>query len=269
MLEKIAAAGERTGRRIHMHLQETKYQRAWADAAFADGIVIHLDRIGLLSPRLAVAHGVWLRGPECELLAKRGVILSVNTSSNLRLRSGLAPVADLIEAGVDIAIGLDAASIDDDEDGLREMRLTQLLHAGTGFDEVLSPAAIFEAAMTTGPRAVTGRDDFGVIWAGRPAGLIVADYDAMAEDLIDGLASEDTIFLRRAKAQFIDAVIVAGACIVKDGEVTGFDLPGAAKELGAQAAAHSGGRRALAPLLGRYQDALRKFYLAGGHIKRT
>ncbi|MFP6735150.1 MAG: amidohydrolase family protein [Rhodospirillales bacterium] len=102
-------------------------------------MVTHLDRIGLLSPRLTVAHGVWLRAAECELLAERGVIVSINTSSNLRLHSGIAPVADLIRAGVQIAIGLDAASIDDD-DGLREMRLTQLLHAGTGFDEVLSPA---------------------------------------------------------------------------------------------------------------------------------
>ena len=268
MLEKIAAAAKTKNRRIHMHLQETKYQRAWADAAYRQGIVTHLDRIGLLSPRLTVAHGVWLRAAECELLAERGVIVSINTSSNLRLHSGIAPVADLIRAGVQIAIGLAAASIDDDEDGLREMRLTQLLHAGTGFDEVLSPAAIFEADMTTGPRAVTGRDDFGVIEAGRPADLIVADYDAMAADLIDGLADEETIFLRRAKAEVIDAVIAAGRLICKDRQVTGFDLKAASEELQSQAAAHGEGLRALRPLLGRFQEPLKKFYLSGGHIKR-
>jgi cytosine/adenosine deaminase-related metal-dependent hydrolase len=268
MLEKIAQAAQSSGRRIHMHLQETKYQRQWADGAFPKGIIHHLDQIGLLTPGLTVAHGVWLRPAECEILAERGVILSVNTSSNLRLRSGIAPVADLVKAGVELAFGLDAASIDDDDDGLREMRLTQLLHAGAGFDEVLSPATMFDAAMVTGPRAVTGRDDFGVIAPGRPADLIITDFDAMAADLIDGLCQEETVFLSRAKAQLIEAVIVAGRCIVKDRNVTGFDLAAASKELKAQAAGHGDKLRALRPLLKRYQQGLKNFYLSGGHIKQ-
>ncbi len=269
LLEKIAGAAQSSGRRVHMHLQETKYQRQWADAAYPGGIIDHLDRIGLLSPRLTVAHGVWLRPAECDILAQRGVILSVNTSSNLRLRSGVAPVADLVKAGVDFALGLDAASVDDDDDGLREMRLTQLLHAGTGFDEILSPAAIFEAAMATGPRAVTGRDDFGMIAPGRPADLIVADFDAMTSDLIDGLYKEETVFLSRATARFIEAVIVAGRCIVKDRKVIGFDVPAASKELHAQAAGHGDGLRALRPLLKRYQQGRKKFYQAGGHRTKS
>lgn len=94
-LVAIAEASARSGRRVHTHLLETRLQREWADARFPDGFVQWLDTIGLLSPRLTVAHGVWLRPDELALLAARGVTLSVNVSSNLRLRSGLPPLTQI------------------------------------------------------------------------------------------------------------------------------------------------------------------------------
>ncbi len=91
LLEAVAEASQSTGRRVHMHMLETRYQRDWADREHPDGMVKHLDRIGLLSPRLTLAHCVWARPDELELLAERGVTISVNNSSNLHLRSGVAP----------------------------------------------------------------------------------------------------------------------------------------------------------------------------------
>ena len=87
LLASIAEASARSGRRVHMHLLELKYQREWLDATYRGSPIGFLDEIGLLSPRLSVAHGVWLRPDEMELMAERGVIVSLNTSSNLRLGS--------------------------------------------------------------------------------------------------------------------------------------------------------------------------------------
>ena len=98
-LERIAENSARTGRRIHMHFLESPRQRRWLDVAYPQGIVNHFDDIGLLSPRLGVAHGVQLREEESALLAERGVSVAVNTSSNLRLRSGIAPVARFVRQG--------------------------------------------------------------------------------------------------------------------------------------------------------------------------
>ncbi|MEM9162869.1 MAG: amidohydrolase family protein, partial [Cyanobacteria bacterium P01_F01_bin.4] len=70
LLEAIAAASAETGRRIHTHLFETRYQREWADAQYPQGLLQYLDDIGFLSPRLTVAHGVWLRPDELALLAE-------------------------------------------------------------------------------------------------------------------------------------------------------------------------------------------------------
>ena len=97
MLADIAERSDRLDRRVHMHLYETQAQRDWADHAYPGGLVRHLDTLGLLSPRLTVAHGVWLSPEDCTLLAARGAMVSVNTSSNLRLRSGIAPVKTFLE----------------------------------------------------------------------------------------------------------------------------------------------------------------------------
>src|SRR5712691_3005923 len=75
LLAAIADASQRTGRRVHMHLLETRYQRAWADGAYPDGIVRYLDRIGLLSERLTLAHCTWARPDELDLISARGATI--------------------------------------------------------------------------------------------------------------------------------------------------------------------------------------------------
>ncbi|MDW8445001.1 MAG: amidohydrolase family protein [Acetobacteraceae bacterium] len=142
LLAAIAEASARTGRRIHMHLLETRYQRDWADRTYpeAGGIVAHLERLGLLSPRLTLAHCVWARPDELERIAASGATIAVNTSSNLGLRSGIAPVAEMLRRGCRIALGIDGMAFDEDDDGLREMRLLWALHRGWGFDETIPRA---------------------------------------------------------------------------------------------------------------------------------
>ena len=142
LLQAIAEASARTGRRVHMHLLETCYQRAWADAEFPQGIVKYLDTIGLLSPRLTLAHCTWARPEELELIAERDVTISVNTSSNLGIRSGIAPMAEMVRRGCRVALGLDGLAFDEDDDGLREMRLAHLLHGGVGFRVDVSRAIL-------------------------------------------------------------------------------------------------------------------------------
>ena len=149
-----------------MHLLESRYQRAWADQAYPGGVVQHLDSIGLLSPRLTLAHCVWARTDELELLALRGVTIVVNNSSNLHLRSGVAPVAQMLELGCRVAMGLDGKAFDEDDDALREMRLSHLLHAGTGFQLTPSREQLLRLVFVNGRLSVTNVDDGGTVSAG-------------------------------------------------------------------------------------------------------
>lgn len=260
MLSEIAVASERTGRRIHMHLLETRYQRCWADATHPHGVVKHLDALGLLSPRLTLAHCVWARPDELELLAERGVTIAINTSSNLHLRSGTAPVARMVEAGCRIALGLDGSALDDDDDALREMRLWHLLHTGNGFSVAVGREQTLRAAFANGRLSVTNSDDGGAIIANAPADLLLLDWDALNEDRLREDIDPLVLALTRATARHVRELIVGGRTVVKNGALVGIDLPAARAEVLSQMRHGMPGKATIAAALPLLERAIAKHY---------
>jgi cytosine/adenosine deaminase-related metal-dependent hydrolase len=256
LLTAIAEASASSGRRVHMHLLETRYQRAWADQNFPGGIVRHLDAIGLLSPRLTLAHCVWARPDDLELLAERGVTIAVNSSSNLVLRSGIAPLAGMLAKGCRVALGIDAGALDDDDDALRELRLAYLLHAGTGFKVAVGRQAMLRVAFANGRFAVTNVDDGGMILPGAPADLLLLDWSVLDDDrLVDDIDALD-LLLARATARHIRELIVAGRTVVISGKVTGVDFPAARDEVVAQMRAGMSENSAVARALPTLERAI-------------
>ncbi|MSQ70085.1 MAG: hypothetical protein EXR27_02190 [Betaproteobacteria bacterium] len=268
LLEKIAARSAASGRRVHMHLLESKYQRQWADHAFPRGIVQHLKSLGLLSARLTVAHGTWLRADECGELAAHGVTVSINTSSNLRLRSGVAPLRDMHAAGLNFAIGLDSLAIDDDDDVFREMRLAYLMHRGTSFDQVLSRSDLLTAATRNGAQAASARDCTGEIAVGHLPDMLTLGLDRITADLGPGLYDLLQVCHARARAADVTSLIVAGREIVASGRLLGIDLESIEHALIEQLRGHAGSMAEFRPLLLRYQAGLERFYRNGGHMKQ-
>lgn len=265
MMALIAEASARTGRRVHVHCLETRYQREFADAAFPDGLVPFMQRIGLLSERLTLAHGVYLRPEEMDLIAASGTVVSLNTCSNLRLRSGIAPAPEMARRGVRLAVGIDALGLDDEEDGLRELRLTLLMHAGIGFEPGLGRTALLQAALGDGGRAVTGRADHGALAPGRPADILLLDYAALTRDVMPGVPSELDVVLARATSRHVASLTVAGREIVRDGRVLGIDQPALEATLAEQTLAAAADYRAAAPLVETLQETLRGCYRDGLH----
>jgi cytosine/adenosine deaminase-related metal-dependent hydrolase len=261
-LAAIAAASAETGRRVHMHLLETERQREWADAHYPGGLIPYLDSIGMLSPRLAVAHAVWLRPDECALLAERGVTVSINLSSNLRLRSGRPPLAAIRAAGLAFGIGLDGMSFDDDEDMLRELRLVWHVHARDR--DAMSAAELFDAACRAGRRTITG-DEGGRIVPGAPADLLALDFAAMTADCVHDDIDPVDILLGRMAARHVRRLTVAGRDIVIDGRCVTVDAP--ALEAGITAAGRAAflAARPDGAAIGRMQNAVRSFHAAGHH----
>src|SRR5580704_440051 len=234
LLEAVAEASARSGRRVHMHLLETRYQRRWSYEAYPAGVVKHLDSIGLLSPRLTLAHCVWTRRDELELLAERGVTVVVSNSSNLHLRSGIAPIETMLRAGCRVALGVDGKALDEDDDALRELRLAHLLHAGTGFRGAVTREQMMQAAMAAGRFAVTNRDDGGAITVGAPADLLLLDWAAIDDDRLTDDIDPVDLMLTRATSRHVRELIVAGRTVVNEGHIVGADLETARREVLAQ-----------------------------------
>jgi cytosine/adenosine deaminase-related metal-dependent hydrolase len=264
LLETIAEASARTGRRVHMHLLETRQQREWADAHYPGGLIRQLDSIGLLSERLTVAHGVWLKPDECEVLAARGVTVSVNTSSNLRLGSGTASAALFAAKGLAWAMGLDGMALDDDEDALRELRLLWHNQKNNGLADGITRAQLCEAVFVAGRRTIT-RAPGGAVAPGMAADLLTLAYDRMAGDVLEGGTDELDVIIARGRKEYVRQLMVDGRIIVEDGILRSIDLDATETELRAQARAGRPDALAAASARKRYRNALADFYRCGCH----
>jgi cytosine/adenosine deaminase-related metal-dependent hydrolase len=262
LLRLVAERSALTGRRVHMHLLESPIQRDYLDAAFPQGPLRFLDSIGLLSPRLSIAHAAHLRPAEMELLAERGVAVSINTASNLNLRNGIAPAAEMQRRGVRLVTGLDGFSVDDDDDALRELRLNRMLHGGVGLRDGWPLPDLLEASTVRGREVLGGGRDATPLAPGAAADLLVLDREA--EDVLLPF-DEAAMLVQRATARHVRSLVVAGREVVRHGRLTGLDLDAARAELDAQVRANADGARAWRQVATRYAAGLRAFYEAGLH----
>ena len=229
LLEAVAENSAQTGRRIHMHLLETVYQRAWADQHFPQGIVRYLRDIGFLSERLTLAHCIHARPDEIEMIAASGARIVTNFSSNMHLRSGLAPIAAAHKCGCAIAVGVDGLALDEDDDVLREMRLVQMMHGGLGFRRTWTCPEFLGLAIRNG-RAATGSPGTGELVPGSPADFLTIDLDRLDRDQIMPVDPLGLLFAR-GNASLLRDVVVDGRQIVSQGRCVGVDLPAIEKEL--------------------------------------
>ncbi|OYU87456.1 MAG: amidohydrolase [Bradyrhizobiaceae bacterium PARB1] len=222
LLEAIAERSASTGRRVHMHLLETIYQRQWADRAFPSGVVSFLKDIGLLSDRLTVAHCIHARPDELDMIAESGATIVTNFSSNLHLHSGFAPIADAHRRGCKIAIGIDGVALDEDDDAIREMRLVQMAHGGLGFERTWSRAEFLSLAVRNGRKSI-GAPGSGALAAGEAADFVALDIGELDRDAIMPVDPIDMLFAR-GNGSCVREVVVDGRTICRNGKLTGVDL---------------------------------------------
>src|SRR5207248_10355111 len=159
---------------------------AYAQRRTGTTAVQYLADLGLLGPQLTIGHGVWLTDADIDLVASTGTMVCHNASSNLRLRSGVAPLNPLLARGVRVALGLDEAGINDDRDMLQEMRLVLRAHRVPGIgDEVPTMAQVFRMASIGGARTTGFGELIGTIAEGKAADLSLIDWKQISYPYLD------------------------------------------------------------------------------------
>jgi len=247
---------------IHLHLSETIYQKAFSHRRFGKSSVAHLADIGFLGPHLTVGHGTWIEEADLDLIHRHGVCICHNASSNLRLKSGIAPVNELVRRGIPVALGIDEAGLNDDRDMLQEMRLVKHLHRPPGLDDdALTAAQIFRMATEGGARATGFGDQIGSIEVGRRADMVVLDYRAMTRPYQSPALRPVEVLVHRAKTAHVRATMIEGRLVYLDGRSTFVDrdavLARLEAELSAPETPDEARRRALSE---RLLPHLRDFY---------
>src|SRR6266851_3369122 len=233
-LQALQAYATQYGVGMHMHLLETAYQKEYARRRTGTTAVRYLYDCGMLGPHLTLGHGVWLTEDDIELVAETGTMLCHNASSNLRLRSGVAPVNRFLVRGVRVALGLDEAGINDDRDMLQEMRLVLRLHRVPGMDDVVPTCPqVLKMATEDGAATTPYAGHLGTLEPGRAADLALFSWKQMAHPYLDPLTSVVDAVVQRAKTPGVAMVMVAGEVVMRDGRFTRIDREAALEELAA------------------------------------
>lgn len=219
--------------KLHMHLDETKYQADYARTRTGTSAVAHLAQLGCLGPELTIGHGIWTNEQDLDLLQDHGCCLCHNPSSGMRLASGIAPVNLARARGISVALGIDQCGINDDRDMLQEMRVAWMLHRTPGlFADRPGTAEVLRMATEHGAATTGFGNQIGRLDAGRAADIVLIDWAAVTGPYLDETTSIIDALIHRAKTGAVRQVYVAGKRVVEDGRVCSIDRDGLMLEIG-------------------------------------
>ncbi|REK77213.1 amidohydrolase [Paenibacillus paeoniae] len=222
-IEKFVEAAHELDLPLHTHMSETLAEVEQNVRDYGVRPVEHLDRLGFFSRPSLVAHAVHLTDDEIALLASKGVSVSHNPVSNLKLASGIARLSDMMKAGVKVSLGTDSVASNNNLDLFEEIRYSALLHKGVSGDPTAIPAwEALKLGTTYGADAIWQGDSIGKLKVGYKADFIAIDLDQPhfypLTDIVSHLVYAGTG--RDVKHVWVDGrqVVRSGVCTLLDEE---------------------------------------------------
>ncbi|HWA12396.1 MAG TPA: TRZ/ATZ family hydrolase [Burkholderiales bacterium] len=219
--EKILTLSEQLQLPVNTHLHETLDEIRESESKFGMRPIARLEKMGLLGPGFTAIHAVHLEPAEVALLAQLGCSVAHCPASNLKLGSGIAPVARMLDAGINVGIGTDGAASNNRLDVLGEMRLAALLAKGAqGNAEAMPAHAALRMATLNAARALGLGEAIGSLEPGKSADLCAIDLGTIETSPCYDPASH---VVYAAGRENVTHVWVRGELLVEDGRLTRLD----------------------------------------------
>ncbi len=232
LMRQAASLARTYGVQLHTHLAETQDEESFCVQKFGYRPVAYMESVDWVGPDVWFAHSVHVNDEEILTYKQTGCGVAHCPTSNMRLASGIAPVWDMLRAGVKVGLGVDGSASNDGSHLLEEARQAMLvarLRAGLSGASLSSedapPLMTARQALEIGTRggaSVLGRPDLGSLEPGKCADFIAIRLDRLeyAGALHDPLSA--VLFCAPVR---VDYTVVAGKMVVKDGQLTTIDLP--------------------------------------------
>ncbi len=231
LMEESAALARRLGLQLHTHLAESVEEEAYCQELYGCTPVEYLERVGWLEGDVWCAHCVHLSDAEVRRFGAAGVGVAHCPTSNLRLGAGIAPVRDLLDAGVRVGLGVDGTASNERGDLFLEVKQALLVARARGGGAAMTAREALRLA-TRGGAGVLGRDDIGSLEPGKRADVAVWRTDGLELGGADDLPGA----LVLSGPHRVDRLIVGGEDVVLDGRLVNADAGEIAREQRIQAA---------------------------------
>jgi 5-methylthioadenosine/S-adenosylhomocysteine deaminase len=206
----------------NMHILETRTQRAFGDERLGSSLVKYANKMGVLTERAQVIHSIWVDEDDIDLLAASGCSVAHNPVSNLKIGSGIMPFRRIVDAGINVGLGTDEASVDDGVNYWTTLKVTGLIHnvGDSDYRRWPTPHEILRAATIGGSRAMRLDPLAGTLTAGAPADLILLDLKTAPFTPLTNLARQ---LIYCEPRQSIRHSIIDGHVVMRDGRVLTLD----------------------------------------------
>jgi 5-methylthioadenosine/S-adenosylhomocysteine deaminase len=234
LITATLARGRALGTVVQMHVAEVPEENEHSVATRGTTTVRHLERLGALGPDLLAVHATWVDDEEIALLAERGCPVSHNAASNLKIL-GTPRIADMIDAGVPVALGTDGAPSNNRMSMIDEMWLAAIVQKGLRRDPTVLPAdRVLRMATVDGATALGMGGLIGSLEVGKRADLVVLDpYTpnfATAADPVSALVTA-------CKSENVESVLCDGEWVLRERRLTRVDEAAVLAEAAGRAAA--------------------------------
>ena len=207
---------------VHMHLLETEWEIKQSQQQHDVHPLSRLEQAGLLDSRLQAVHMAQISADDIEKMADVGAHVIHCPQSNLKLASGICPLASLLDAGVNVALGTDGAASNNDLNLLAEGQTAALLAKGiSGNAEAVNAFQVLDMMTINGARALGRGAQIGSIEAGKQADLCAIDLSAPETQPLHHVVSQ---LVYAASRRQVSDVWVAGRPLLRSGELTTLDL---------------------------------------------
>jgi 5-methylthioadenosine/S-adenosylhomocysteine deaminase len=234
LLREVARLARDKGVRIHTHASENRTECEVVRQLTGHDNIAWFHELGLTGAHLTLAHCVWPAERELALLRDTGTVVCHCPGSNLKLASGIAPVPEMLEAGVHVCLGADGAACNNNLDMFTEMRLAALLHKPRVGPRGMPAARVLEMATLGGARALGLESELGSLEEGKRADITVVDLSglhALPADPMDVLSP----LVYAARSNDVVHVLIDGRLVLKDRVLLTLD----AQEVAANALRHA------------------------------
>ena len=227
-LRATREAANDAGVPISIHMAESPFELEYSKKTYGMTSIEMFESIGFLDGPTIGAHVVWPTEAEIAILAARQVGVIHNPTSNMKIASGISPVADMLRAGVRVGLGTDGAASNNDLDMWEEMRLAAFLQKVDQMNpEVLPAQTVLRMATSGGAAAVGLGGKIGSLTVGRRADLIQVSFDDVHFIPTYNVISH---LVYVADEQDVASVIVDGKLLMRDREMLTIDTARVARE---------------------------------------
>lgn len=220
-LKKVVALAQKLGSEIHIHLSETIGEVEECKTKYGKSPIALMDELGVLDCGVLAAHCVHVSEADISIMKNKNVRVAHNPGSNMKLASGVAPVSEMLKAGLCVGLGTDGAASNNNLDMLEEIRLAALLHKVNNNDPLAIPAKTAVALATEhGANAVGLGNIAGQIAEGFKADITIFDMNKL-----HWYPRHDRLSLLTysAAASDVDTVIINGRIVLENKQLITID----------------------------------------------